>query len=86
MNIAHKSTFVLGGRHLLGIDGLSYSDIVGLLDLAEEFFELNRQKKSASCHPSSFLQRSSRRIGYLLLAVTRTNHWTHALESQRVSQ
>jgi len=31
MNIAHKSTFVLGGRHLLGIEGLSYSDIIGLL-------------------------------------------------------
>src|SRR6185295_13607593 len=50
MNIAHKSTFVLGGRHLLGIDGLSHSDIVGLLDLAEEFVELNRQieKKTTS--------------------------------------
>jgi len=31
MNIAHKSTFVLGGRHLLGIEGLSYSDIIALL-------------------------------------------------------
>jgi aspartate carbamoyltransferase catalytic subunit len=41
MNIAHKSTFVLGGRHLLGIERLSYSDIIGLLDLAEEFVELN---------------------------------------------
>jgi aspartate carbamoyltransferase catalytic subunit len=50
MNIAHKSTFVLSRRHLLGIEGLSYADIVGLLDLAEEFVELNRQteKKTAS--------------------------------------
>ena len=37
-------------RHLLGIEGLSHSDIVGLLDLAEEFVKLNRQieKKTAS--------------------------------------
>src|SRR5689334_20168135 len=43
MNIAAKSTFVLSRRHLLGIDGLSYDEIVGLLDLAEEFVTLNRQ-------------------------------------------
>src|SRR5205814_4532828 len=43
MNIAAKSTFVLSRRHLLGIDGLSYEEIIGLLDLAEEFVELNRQ-------------------------------------------
>jgi aspartate carbamoyltransferase catalytic subunit len=50
MNIASKSSFVLSQRHLLGIAGLSYADIVGLLDLAEEFVELNRQieKKTAS--------------------------------------
>ena len=50
MNIAAKSTFVLSRRHLLGIDGLSYDEIIGLLDLAEEFVELNRQieKKRAS--------------------------------------
>ena len=50
MNIAHKSSFVLSSRHLLGIEGLSRDDIVGLLDLAEEFVELNRQieKKTAS--------------------------------------
>ena len=50
MNIAAKSTFVLGSRHLLGIEGLSHDDIVGLLDLAEEFVELNRriEKKTAS--------------------------------------
>src|SRR5215203_5198632 len=50
MNIAHKSSFVLSSRHLLGIEGLSRDDIAGLLDLAEEFVELNRQieKKTAS--------------------------------------
>jgi aspartate carbamoyltransferase catalytic subunit len=50
MNIAPKSTFVLNRRHLLGIEGLSPEEIVGLLDLAEEFVELNRQieKKRAS--------------------------------------
>ena len=50
MNMAPKSSFVLGQRHLLGIGGLSHEDISGLLDLAEEFVELNRQveKKRAS--------------------------------------
>jgi aspartate carbamoyltransferase catalytic subunit len=50
MNIATKSSFVLSRRHLLGIEGLSHADIVGLLDLAEEFVELNRQieKKRSS--------------------------------------
>jgi aspartate carbamoyltransferase catalytic subunit len=50
MNIAAKSTFVLSRRHLLGIEGLSYEEIIGLLDLAEEYVELNRQidKKRAS--------------------------------------
>src|SRR3954447_7329716 len=50
MNIAAKSTFVLHRRHLLGIAGLSADEISGLLDLAEEFVELNRQieKKRAS--------------------------------------
>src|ERR1041385_5633919 len=50
MNIAPKSSFVLSRRHLLGIEGLSQKDISGLLDLAEEFVELNRQveKKRAS--------------------------------------
>ena len=50
MNIAQKSAFVLSRRHLLGIEGLSHIDITGLLDLAEEFVELNRQieKKRAS--------------------------------------
>jgi aspartate carbamoyltransferase catalytic subunit len=43
MNIAAKSTFVLSRHHLLGIEGLSYDEIIGLLDLAEEFVELNRQ-------------------------------------------
>ena len=50
MNIAAKSTFVLSQRHLLGIEGLSREEILGLLDLAENFVELNRQidKKQAS--------------------------------------
>jgi aspartate carbamoyltransferase catalytic subunit len=50
MNVAPKSSFVLSRRHLLGIEGLSHADIVGLLDLAEEFVELNRQieKKRSS--------------------------------------
>jgi aspartate carbamoyltransferase catalytic subunit len=43
MNIAPKSSFVLSRRHLLGIEGLSPDEIVGLLDLAEEFVDLNRQ-------------------------------------------
>ncbi len=50
MNIAQKSSFVLSQRHLLGIEGLSREEILGLLDLAEHFVELNRQieKKRAS--------------------------------------
>jgi len=50
MNIAPKSSFVLNKKHLLGIEGLSSAEIYGLLDLAEEFVELNRQieKKRAS--------------------------------------
>ncbi len=50
MNIAPKSSFVLSRRHLLGIEGLSREEILGLLDLAEEFVALNRQieKKRAS--------------------------------------
>ncbi len=50
MNIAPQSSFVLSQRHLLGIGGLSRAEIVGLLDLAEEFVDLNRQieKKRAS--------------------------------------
>src|SRR5918994_1774418 len=43
MTPVSKSTFVLGHRHLLGIEGLSVADITGLLDLSEEFVELNRQ-------------------------------------------
>lgn len=34
---------MLSGRDLLGIEGLSAGEILGLLDLAEEFVELNRQ-------------------------------------------
>jgi hypothetical protein len=70
MNIAHKSTFVLGGRHLLGIEGLSYSDIIGLLDLAKEFVELNRpfcqQSRVGPNDPQSHHE---------------NNCWTHALKS-----
>src|ERR1700690_522670 len=43
MTIAPKSSFVLNHRHLLGIQGLSHAEISGLLDLGEEFVELNRQ-------------------------------------------
>jgi aspartate carbamoyltransferase catalytic subunit len=43
MTPASKSTFVLGHRHLLGIEGLSAPEITGLLDLSEEYVELNRQ-------------------------------------------
>jgi aspartate carbamoyltransferase catalytic subunit len=43
MNIVATSSFVLNRRHLLGIEGLSREEILGLLDLAEEFVELNRQ-------------------------------------------
>ena len=50
MNIAAQSSFVLNRRHLLGIEGLTHEEIVGLLDLSEEFVELNRQleKKRSS--------------------------------------
>ena len=50
MNIAAHSSFVLSQRHLLGIEGLSRSDILGLLGIAEEFVTLNRQidKKRAT--------------------------------------
>ncbi len=50
MNIAQKPSFVLSQRHLLGIEGLSREEILGLLDLAEHFVDLNRQieKKQAS--------------------------------------
>jgi aspartate carbamoyltransferase catalytic subunit len=43
MNIASKTSFVLHQRHLLGIEGLSFDEITGLLDLAGEFVDLNRQ-------------------------------------------
>jgi aspartate carbamoyltransferase catalytic subunit len=43
MNIATKSSFILNRRHLLGIEGLSQAEITGLLDLSEEFVDLNRQ-------------------------------------------
>ena len=43
MTTRSPSSFALAHRHLLGIEGLSPSDITGLLDLAEEFVDLNRQ-------------------------------------------
>src|SRR5438034_1549696 len=43
MTPASKSTFVLGHRHLLGIEGLSPADITGLLGLSEEYVALSRQ-------------------------------------------
>jgi aspartate carbamoyltransferase catalytic subunit len=43
MTLSPKSSFVLSRRNLLGIEGLSREEISGLLDLAEEFVELNRQ-------------------------------------------
>jgi aspartate carbamoyltransferase catalytic subunit len=43
MTTRSPSTFALAQRHLLGIEGLSAPDITGLLDLAEEFVDLNRQ-------------------------------------------
>src|SRR6201989_1740414 len=43
MTIAPKTSFVLSRRHFLGMEGLTRDDIIGLLDLAEEFVELNRQ-------------------------------------------
>ncbi|RAI45638.1 aspartate carbamoyltransferase catalytic subunit [Rhodoplanes roseus] len=50
MNVAPKPAFVLRQRHLLGIEGLSREEIVGLLDLAGEFVDLNRrvEKKTTS--------------------------------------
>src|SRR5437660_11805098 len=50
MNIAPRPSFVLNRRHLLGIEGLSREEITGLLDLGEEYVELNRQidKKRSS--------------------------------------
>src|SRR5204863_3467419 len=50
MNSAPKASFVLSRRHLLGIEGLSPEEINGLLDLADEYVELNRQieKKRSS--------------------------------------
>jgi aspartate carbamoyltransferase catalytic subunit len=43
MNSPAKTSFVLSQKHLLGIERLTVADITGLLDLAEEFVELNRQ-------------------------------------------
>jgi aspartate carbamoyltransferase catalytic subunit len=43
MNMIQRPSFVLSQRHLLGIEGLSREDILNLLDLADQFVELNRQ-------------------------------------------
>ena len=43
MTSTQTSSFVLSQPHLLGIEGLSRDDIIGLLDRAEEFVALNRQ-------------------------------------------
>jgi len=43
MNAVSTAAFVLSHRHLLGIEGLSAEEITGLLDLSEEFVDLNRQ-------------------------------------------
>ena len=43
MTSAPKSSFVFAHRHLLGIEGLTAAEITGLLDLSEEYVELNRQ-------------------------------------------
>lgn len=50
--IASKSSFVLDRRHLLGIAGRSRAEIAGLLDLAEELVDLNRQIGKARHHAS----------------------------------
>src|SRR5260370_9451631 len=50
MQLAATTSLVLRERRLLGMEGLSPHEIVGLLDLAEEFVDLNRQveKKGTS--------------------------------------
>ncbi|MCC6948273.1 MAG: aspartate carbamoyltransferase catalytic subunit [Bradyrhizobiaceae bacterium] len=50
MNAVSTAAFALSRRHLLGIEGLSAEEISGLLDLSEEFVDLNRQieKKRAT--------------------------------------
>ena len=41
--VAASREFIFPHRHLLGIEGLSPADITGLLDLADDAAELNRQ-------------------------------------------
>ncbi|MGE3628191.1 MAG: aspartate carbamoyltransferase catalytic subunit, partial [Hyphomicrobiales bacterium] len=49
MNIAAAaSEFRFRHRHLLGIDGLTPNEIVGLLDLADEAAEANRHRPGKS--------------------------------------
>ena len=70
MTSGSKSSFVLGHRHLLGIEGLSAADITGLLDLSDEFVELNRQvdKKRANL-------RGRTQVNLFFEASTRTQAW-----------
>src|SRR3982750_906603 len=76
MTLTSKSTFVLGHRHLLGIEGLSAADITGLLDLSEEYVELNRQidKKRTSLRGRTqvnlFFEASTRTQSSIDTAVT----------------
>src|ERR1700742_924644 len=67
MTSQSKSTFVLGHRHLLGIEGLSPVDITGLLDLSEEYVELNRQVEKQGT-----LLRRRTQVNLLFEAATRT--------------
>ncbi len=60
MNIAATSSFVLNRRHLLGIEGLSREEIVGLLDLAGEFVDLNRQIEKKRTQINLFFESSTR--------------------------
>src|SRR3982074_3215778 len=79
MTPASKSTFVLGHRHLLGIEGLSAADITGLLDLSEEYVELNRQvdKKRTSLRGRTqinlFFEASTRTQSSFVIAGQRLN-------------
>jgi len=47
---AHRPDPILKGQHLLGIEGLSAGEILGILDLSERYVDLNRQidKKQAT--------------------------------------
>ena len=76
MNIAHKSSFVLSSRHLLGIEALSRDDIVGLLDLAEEFVVLNRQIEKKTASPNPWMLLPCRPLSYDHISVEQTRSTT----------